>query len=182
MSSQWIMVIFIVLAVSLAIAPIYWMRPSPRQRQLARLRDYALKLGLRPEITTVPAAMQQAGYPAKAMKYQWHRPEGDWPREGGTWLALLQPANSPEQQFSWPGRGDLAGPDVLLEPLLESPPESLLAIEASPSGLGFYWHEAGDNARVDQLFQLLQPWLAKYREAFAESEEDLAHGDGADIL
>lgn len=182
MSSQWIMAIFIVLAVSLAIAPIYWMRPSPRQRQLARLREYALSLGLRPELTTVPEVMQRAGYEGRMMKYQLHRPSGDWPREGGTWLALLQPADGPEQRFVWPDRGDLKGPDDLLRPLQQELPEGLFAIEASPSGVGFYWHEAGDNARVDRFFQLLQPWLTQYPEAFARSEDDVLQEDDSDGL
>ncbi len=182
MSSQWIMVIFIVLAVSLAIAPIYWMRPSPRQRQLARLRDHAVRLGLRPEISSVPEAMLQAGYQAKMMKYQWHRPDGDWPRDGGNWLALLEPAEGPGQAFRWPARGDLAGPDLLLQPLLGSPPEGLFAIEAGPRGVGFYWHEAGDSARVDQLFQLLPPWLTEYRRVFTEREEELVDEDSSGSL
>lgn len=179
MSSQWIMVIFVVLAVSLAIAPIYWMRPSARQRQLARLREYALTLGLRPELTSVPEAMRRAGYPEKLMRYQWHRPSGDWPRHGGTWLALLKPADGPRQQFGWPERGQESGPDGLLEVFQEQLPEGLFAIEASPVGLGFYWHEAGDSDRVDQLFQYLQPWVEHYREAFGEREAELPGPDSA---
>ena len=180
MNSQWIMVVFVVLAISVAIAPVYWMRPSARQRQLARLREYALTLGLRPELSTVPEAMQRAGYADRLMKYQWHRPTGDWPRHGDVWLALLLPADGPKQKCCWPDRGQLGGPDVLLQALQEEMPEGLFAIEASPLGLGFYWHEAGDSDRVDQLFQHLQPWVEPYREAFSEREHEPLGPDSAE--
>jgi hypothetical protein len=166
MKSQLIMIGFIVVAVSLAIAPVYWMRPSPRQRQLARLREYALTLGLRPELSSVPEALARAGHTENLIKYQWHRPAGDWPRDGGHWLAL-QSKDAPAAGLSWSDRGDARGPDDLLALNPDPLPDGLFAIEAGPTGVGFYWHEAGDKSRVDELFALLQPWVERYRQVFA---------------
>jgi hypothetical protein len=161
----WIIVAILVVTVSLAIAPVYWMRPSPRQRQLARLREYAIGKGLRPELSTVPAALRLAGYEDKLMKYQWYRPLEAWPREGKCWLAMAAKDSAPRKTFSWPRElGYLPGPDTLLTGLDKGAPESLFAVEAGPAGLGFYWHESGDSARIDEILALLQPWLAAYCE------------------
>lgn len=164
MDPQWIMILFVIAAISLAVAPVYWMRPSARQRQLARLREHALKLGLRPELRTTPPGLRHAGDGDKLMKYQWHRPEGDWPRHGDSWLATSIAGSDGVKSFRWQTKPDYhAGPDGLLDTLPEPLPESLYAIEADASGLGFYWHESGDSSRIDDLYQLLQPWLLAYR-------------------
>ncbi len=173
MGSQWMMILFVVAAISLAIAPVYWMRPSARQRQLARLREHALQLGLRPELRDTPPGLRQVAEADadRLMKYQWHRPEGDWPRHGESWLAISTEGSDGVRDFRWQTTSDYrAGPDGLLEVLPEPPPKSLYAIEADASGLGFYWHESGDNSRVDDLYQLLGPWVAAYRAQYGDQD------------
>ena len=172
MGSEWIMILVVIAAISLAAAPIYWLRPSPRQRQLARLREHALKLGLRPELRTPPAALRHAGHGDKLMKYQWHRPEGNWPRHGDNWLAAPQGEAGGVRTFIFPpAEGYQPGPDALLAELKSTVPESLYAIEAGPSGVGFYWHESGDNNRVDELYRLLRPWVETYRTHYLSQDQ-----------
>ena len=171
MDSEWIMILVVIAAISLAIAPVYWMRPSPRQRQLARLREHALQLGLRPELRATPLALRHTGCDDKLMKYQWHRPEGNWPRHGESWLAAQQGGEGAKIFTFPPAQGYQSGPDVLLAELQGPVPESLYAIEADPSGVGFYWHESGDNSRVDELYRLLLPWVETYRTQFLHRDQ-----------
>jgi hypothetical protein len=171
MDSEWIIILVVIAAISLAVAPIYWMRPSPRQRQLVRLREHALQLGLHPELRATPAGLRHAGCGDKLMKYQWHRPEGSWPRHGDNWLAVKQGTGETNTFFFAPAEGYQSGPDVLLAELQGPVPESLYAIEADPSGIGFYWHESGDNSRVDELYRLLRPWVDTYRAQYLPQDQ-----------
>ncbi len=167
MESHWVLLAAIIAAVSLAIAPIYWLRPSPRQRQLARLREYALSLGLRPELCSAPAVLRLAGFGDKLMKYQWYRPGQSWPRHGERWLAMSGGSPDRAGSFSWPREvGCRPGPDSLLASLDGAALVQLFAVEAGPEGIGFYWHESGDSTRVDEIFSLLQAWREAYCEHF----------------
>lgn len=160
LDTHWIIVAVVVVTLSLAVAPVYWMRPSPRQRQLARLRQYALSLALRPELRDVPPPLQQLSGEQKLMLYQWHRPDEDWPRDGDKWLAL-----GPD--FTWlTSSGYQPGSDQLLEELRMGVPEGLYAVEAGPAGVGVYWHESGSEDRVDSLQRILVTWAAAYRSSY----------------
>ena len=160
-------ILLTVVVVALAIAPVYWMRPSPRQRQLARLRAHAIKLGLRAEMCATTQSMQRLGYPPEMIKYQWYRPGGNWPGEGVSWLALSEPAAAGNGAVHWlTTAGYSRGPDKLLESIdAASSPGGLCAVQVDPTGAGVYWHEAGTAELVDQIFALLQPWAEAYREA-----------------
>lgn len=155
---NWQAIVVIVMAVSLAIAPIYWMRPSPRQNQLARLRSSALGLGLRPELREAPKPMRLAGFDEKLMRYHWYKPTENWPRSGPCWLAIRE-----NGCFDW-GRevGLSEGPQDLLESLNAGAPEQLHGVEIGPAGLGFYWHESGDEQRLENIVDLLQDWKTRY--------------------
>lgn len=160
-------ILLTVMVISLAIAPIYWMRPSPRQRQLSRLRSHAVQLGLRAEMRSTPQTIQRLGYPAEMIKYQWFRPGGSWPSEGPTWLALSEPAVAENADLHWlVASGCSRGPDSLLQGVdAASFPCGLCAVEVDPTGAGVYWHEAGGTEQVDRVFALLQPWVEAYRDA-----------------
>lgn len=164
MEANWIAVIVVVVSISLAIAPIYWMRPSDRQRQLARLRTHALSLGLQPELREVPTALRLAGWDDKLMRYQRYRPGTDWPRGGPCWLAMRAGPKTGDEGFVWAQEvGYRDGPAALLTSLQDLARLGLIAVEVGPAGLGFYWHEKGGPDTIDTLVAALDPWLAGYQ-------------------
>ena len=153
--------------VALALAPVYWLLPSPRQKQLARLRAHALTLGLRPMQQSVPSVLRHCGYPQTMMKYQWFQPREQWPADGPKWMAFFDPEAGDGGCFVWLRSGRYSvGPDKLLADLrIADFPRSLGAVEADSVGVGFYWHEAGDNSEINGLYDALKSWPAAYRAA-----------------
>jgi hypothetical protein len=160
MEGKWIAVLAIAAIVSLALGPVYWLRPTPRQRQLARLRAHAVKQGLRPEFRQLPAALAGRGYPERMMSYVWFRPEG-WPREGERWLACVVD-EGPQPLLQWV-------PDERREPPPAMPAvvpvRGLAALQADAEGVAAFWHEAGEVERVDQLRKAMSAWVEAYRTA-----------------
>ena len=174
MSHDALVLLLVIGAVSLALAPVYWMLPSPRQRQLARLRSHALSLGLRPEQQPLPRVLRAAGYAEDMVRYRWATPLPEWPDDGPRWLAFIDAASGGKQErrLVWlRSRGYSAGPDTLLVALEETDiAGGPVAVEAGPGGVGVYWHEAGDCDQVDRLFSLLQPWSIAYRDCMANPD------------
>ena len=160
-----VVVLLVFGVVALALAPVYWLLPSPRQKQLARLRAYALQVGLRPEQQPMPAVLRHCGYPDSMIKYQWFQSRDDWPADGAQWLAFFDPQTEGGGRFVWLRSGRYgAGPDELLAALQVADfPRGLGAVEADSGGVGFYWHEAGHDSEVDRLYEVLQPWPEAYR-------------------
>ena len=160
--------LLVVVSVSLIVGPIVWMRPSPRQRQLARLRSYALSLGMRPEQMPVPKALQHYGYPSTLLKYRMQGHGVRWPEEGASWLAFTVPGEAAGGLRWYTGDVYQRGPESLLEGVTNtSLPKGLCAIEADINGVGIYWHEAGDTGQVDELRRLIAPWLEAYLKIFS---------------
>lgn len=162
MENKLLLILLAVAVISLAVGPIYWLRPTPRQRQLARLRAHAVKLGLRPAFKLSPPELVERGLPERLMVYSWHPPEGDWPREGERWLVI--PQEDGEGGLQW-----LMGSAPAFWPTAPMPelPAGLQALEAGPDGVGAYWHEAGYYQRVEELTRVLMAWAAAYRASVA---------------
>lgn len=164
MEGKLIAIAAIVAIVSLAVGPVYWLRPNPRQSQLARLRAHAVKLGLRPEFRQLPQALVGRGYPARMMSYVWFRPEGRWPQEGECWLACVVSGEGGDALQWLPG--DRREPPPGLDEASSSPlPKGLAALQADAEGVAGFWHEAGDVGRVDELQRVLAAWAGVYRHA-----------------
>ena len=164
MEGKLIAILAIVAIVSLAVGPIYWLRPTPRQRQLARLRGHAIKQGLRPEFRQLPQALTGRGYPARMMSYVWFRPGDSWPREGERWLACVVDEGG-RPVLHWLPGDRLAAPPGLLAGHGYPLARGLAALQADQDGVAAYWHEAGEVERVDELSQALAAWADAYRAA-----------------
>jgi hypothetical protein len=72
-------------------------------------------------------------------------------------------------RFIWlRSSGYSAGPDALLAGLRGVElPGGMIAVEADASGVGVYWHEAGDRSQVERLLELLKTWPLAYCHACA---------------
>ena len=151
---------WIVIAIVLfAIGQVFWVLPSPRQRGLARLRQHAYELGLRPQQRTFPHGLRLYGRSGDSMKYSLSRPAPDWPRTGPAWLAVL---GTPDRLEGPAWASQDKGPQGLLDALAQAAPLGVAAVELDTSGAGFYWDESGDDAVLDQLVALLGQFTEAY--------------------
>lgn len=64
---SWMPLIFVVMAVALAVGPIMMMRPTKTQQKLSRLREKALKSGIRVSVSVWPAKF--ANDSSRLMRY-----------------------------------------------------------------------------------------------------------------
>lgn len=158
--------IVIVGVMTLLIAPLMWLKPTPRQKRLVALHAEARKLGIEVTMEASPAHM------AKGMVavYRWRYPAGC---PGPDFMlvnpALASPALKPfADGWCWRTEPLRPLPDVA-QPLLSRLPEhlmahtrdSVLAIGSSRSALTLWWEEASD---AQQLPALVEP-LVELRDA-----------------
>jgi hypothetical protein len=152
------LLIFFVIAV--ALAPLSHFVPSKRQREIARMREYAAVHGLFVEFRRLPGSEtgpgKAAGGSGKAISqdtiyYGKRLPPAKsravrqqaWLRHGQEWRGL--------------GRR-VAIPDPLA--LLPAP---VLAASMDDSSCGVYWREAGGEEPVELIRQCLEDWSQQLR-------------------
>jgi hypothetical protein len=142
--------LLILLAVGLALAPLWHFRPSPRQRTQAALRERAALAGLyvefrdlplpRPRRERLPASERQVLY--YGLRLPPSRGAGRracaWWREGGGWRASV-------------GRDD---PPAAVASL----PDWALALGIDEGSCGVYWHESAGPEAVDAIADALTAW------------------------
>lgn len=156
-------IIFVVLAVAMVLGPIMLMKPSGRQRQLASLRQRALELGLQSRIATVTGDLKSFTVAPTIAIYQKRWIDKRFCPEQS--LLLQRSSFTHEVHFhgAWDWKEGEAAQFSLspeLAECLDKLPESVLAIEFTPLGVGLYWLEKG--AQVEELvsvFPVLMNWL-----------------------
>lgn len=152
MDMTYLLIIFVV---AVALAPLSHFVPSRRQREIARLREYAAVHGLFVEFRGLPGAIaggtrQAAG--GQTIYYGQRLPASRkksadaqaWLREGESWRALER------------------GTDIPLV-LGELPPQ-VLAASADEHSCGAYWRESGGVEVVEQIRQALEAWSGQLRD------------------
>lgn len=138
--------LLIILIIALALAPLGHFLPSKRQREIARMREYAAVHGLfvefrdMPNIGSRPVAVRDIIYYGKRLPNQrastiecaaWVRTEAGW--------------RGADRRLSVPA------------PVLELSPE-INAASVDPSSCGVYWTESTGEAGVEQIRQILERW------------------------
>lgn len=141
------------------IAQVFWVLPGPRARGLARLREHAYTLGLRPEQRSLPDGLRRLGLTGDAMKYRTNRPIPGWPRKGPVWIAVI-PATETDQHPVWASKE--TGPDMLLDILARHASTGVTVVELDSGGAGFYWGERGEADVVDALAGMLTEFTDAY--------------------
>ncbi len=151
---KYLLIIFIVF---LALAPLSHFVPSKRQRLIARLREYAAVNGLFVEFRQPPgrsASAASAGRGAGDIYYGKRLPyasgsaavtRGGWVFEEGAWRAV-----------NWR--------DPVPDPLSRLPPQAYAAT-VDEGSCGVYWDEAGTEAEVDLICEVLVEWARELRPA-----------------
>lgn len=158
--------LIIAAVILLAITPIFWLKPTPRQRQLEALRyaaqrtGFQVRLAARPGVKIGPPRLDVALY-----FLPWTEPVDQRDPEACRWLLVRQSFEgqwSPWEGWRWltPGPASLREAIAEVLPLM---PESACALEASSLGVGFYWDERP--ADPEAILPVMLPTLQTLRTA-----------------
>lgn len=148
--------LLIILVIAVALAPLSHFIPSKRQREVARMREYAAINGLFVEFRGVPGRdrvrtsdRDRAGrdtiYYGKripAAKTRTRKTQA-WRFENGSWTAL-------ERRVELPA-------------VLASLPAEVLAASVDEGSCGVYWQEAGGVEKVQLIREVLEVWAGQLR-------------------
>lgn len=157
----WLIILF---AVMLAISPVLWLKPSPRQRRVARLRDAAVRAGVVVRLESPPLHEARGVMPA----YRWPYP----PRRPGPDFVLVRDAHAAAELkpfgHGWRWRVEPLRPlgeaaEAHLEALATRLPQDALVLESRPASLTLWWWESQDFDR-----------FATYLDDFTALRDDLA--------
>lgn len=187
-------VIFVV-----AFGPLLWLRPSPRERRLARLRQRAYELGLRVELRKLPrrdvAAEERVsagGRPrdTTADYAAYISPLASRLRRLPGWR-LLRHGDGMQALPGWwfeagrrPDHDHLDASLAVLTDELTALPEDVIAVECQPLSLAGYWLEGPETSpeRVDDLAARLGRAGAALTalDARLKADEDAGAGESDD--
>ena len=149
------LLIFFVIVV--ALVPLTHFMPSKRQREVARMREYAAVHGLFVEFRTVPG---RASGRIKSRDRAGH--------DTIYYGKRLPPAKQkkPEQTPAWlfEEQGWVAlGRRLVVPELLVQLPAQVLAASVDEGSCGIYWRESGGVDAVEQIRQVLELWAGQLR-------------------
>ncbi len=146
--------LFILLAMLLVISPVMWLKPSPRQKRVAALRNAAMKTGLKVSLQTPPLHGATTAMPA----YRWHYPQ----QRPGPDFVLVRDSHAAEalkpfaHDWRWRQEPLRPLPDDLtarLKRLLERLPQDALVVESDARALTLWWGESQDFARFSTYLE-----------------------------
>jgi len=141
--------LLILFVIAIALAPLTHFLPSKRQRQVARMREFAAVHGLFVEFRDLPAretSPHRTKRPEQIIYYGKRMPPSAAARRKRTaWL--------PDED-GWRALGQRTEVPAVA-PLL---PPSILALGLDEGSCGVYWKEAGDEADVQQIVDALEAW------------------------
>lgn len=156
---EWLIIVFIMLFV---IAPVMWLKPSPRQKRQQELRTQIAKQGVSIKLEKPPLHHFRGTMPA----YRWH-----YPQEGpGPDFLLVRDSNASEAltPFHAGWRWRIAPlrplPDAAtaaLKTLLERLPQDALVVQSTPYALTLWWWES----QTAERFATYLPEFQQLREA-----------------
>lgn len=146
------LILFAVLAI--VIGPIMWIMPSPSQRKLVKLRQYAIAKGFHIKVADIPQSHRQKVRredPIRGVYYS---------------LPLLIKPKAGDEKFHFCLTRSDGSPEWVddnipvnasaMEELLTAMPDSVIAVEHASYGVAAYWRERGGEGSVDQIAEQLQ--------------------------
>ncbi|MFT5579724.1 MAG: hypothetical protein ACI9WS_002484 [Paraglaciecola psychrophila] len=153
--------LIILFVVAVAVGPIFWMMPSPRQKRQAALRDYALAQGFQMKVCDLPQSHRskvreerlEEGIVYRLIVKQRGRKTALNHSDPSSYM-LCQRENNEQTENCL----------ALLRGALVQLPEDVVALEYNGLWLGVYWQERGTDEDIaaiksrlieldDQLYQ-----------------------------
>ncbi|WP_299593057.1 hypothetical protein [uncultured Microbulbifer sp.] len=173
--ASWLPIVIIIFAVALVIGPVFWLKPSSRDRKLAELRQRAATSGLKVQIQALPDSQPKGN--AAVYFSQWRNPRR---LQAGWALELQRMAHEVNFDGVWDWRNGREAPQPAKAPLKEllgMLPADATAVYANDSGLGVQWHERSG----DKGLAALQEALASMRPVIEEAiRQPARQEEGAD--
>ena len=159
--------LFIGLAVMMAIGPVMLMQPSRRERHLAGLRQQAAQLGLSVRMAKYPDTESGTASDAVAV----YSLPVELPSTTASWQ-LIRRSYSHNIHFyghwDWQRPADLPLPQQgQLKQLLDDFPSDIVGIELSKASIGIWWRET---AGVLTIEGNIKPWLLRCHGIYGASE------------
>ena len=149
---SWAPVMFIVLAVAMAVGPVLMLKPSKRQQGLARLRARALEMGL--QVHLLPLSKGRSSVSTYCRPWQEKGADkAAWTLERMTYEHDLHFFGEWSWQAGLAAEPHWHGP---LKALLPQIPQQLLAIGNGPQGLCCYWDERGGEMVLEEIAVILE--------------------------
>lgn len=163
---KWAIIVLIMMSL---LGSMMWVMPSPRQRFLAKLRQQASRQGFQVQIVRVtpPRAAGQVKpevLNATAYRLPRYNLEKKHREHFTEWQIFRQTAVANEglpEGWCW-GTGERSLNDqqlALLNQLIDKLPAGVSSIESTPVHISLYWDEKGDEDTLQQLKDLLQPFI-----------------------
>lgn len=165
------MAIWIIIAVSMLfiVGPILMLRPSPRERRLARIRQLAQQQ----RVNIQPIFLRRDPVFSATLERNPHLAEHSWaryqrvaeenqtgPSIKGKWVQR----RTPEGQLVWEAQDirQTSAPaiDAVLARWQQEQKPDFLALELGPRSVTLVWNEKGDVAEVEAVCQQLRELLA----------------------
>lgn len=157
--------IIIILAMAMVVGPIFWIRPSPKEKRLASFRSLAMERGIKVE----PISLKSDAYYSRVAERNLHVSDYQWVRyrriakEGeigssirGQWTQR----KDREGQLQWePDPVTLKESALVtqfLAPWRESQDVCFLALEFGPRAISVVWTEEGEVTDVQQIIAMLE--------------------------
>ncbi len=167
---MWVFIGMLVLVIALGAGPVMWIRPSPRQKQIAEYRQRAAKLGLRIKLASLKSLgisqdlpTVKDGLPLYGIAWDLSRDdEKQFSKElaNSSWCLKR---GSYEHDGHFMGFWDWASSKKAkvdthgaLREFLGVLPGDVVACECTGQGVSLGWLEKGKVTRVDELAELLQ--------------------------
>lgn len=192
-------IIIICVTIALVVGPLMWLRPTPRDRQLERLRGHARSRGLNVSIREIPDPdprpqdrVSSGGKPLQptrnVARYELplrlpgsvesrHAPDWEVIRLRHDVRSEVEEAVSagllPGWRFSRPGLPLIESVVDRLSAALAGAPRGTAKVDGNAAALGLYWQERGAESEVDAIADLLEslrPLQIELSEAAAREE------------
>jgi len=162
------LLLIIGLAMLFIVGPVLMLRPSPRERRLARIR----LLAQQQRIKVQPLYLRRDPVFSQTLERNPHLPDAGWsryqlvaaenqtgPSIKGKWIQR----RTPEGQLVWEAQDirqqSCAVIDALLNQWQQAQQPDFLALELGPRSVAIVWNEKGDAPEVEALSQQLQQLL-----------------------
>lgn len=175
-------IIIIAVTIALVIGPLLWLRPTPRDRQLQRLRGQARSRGLNVSIREIPdpdprpqdrvssgGKLLQPSLNVALYQLPLRLPGNVEARHAPDWevIRLQRDVRSEVEdevsagllagwRFSRPGLPLVESVVGRLSQALAMAPRGTAKVEGNAAAVGVYWHERGAESEVDTIAALLE--------------------------